>query len=324
MRTVTASKNGLTPIVAGSEEIRQSMESPGPAMLSENHILVPIRLDGRAIGLLDLQGIGTSSLQPEHACFATRLADHAAIAIENARLHERVRRANQAKSEFVSFVTHELRTPMTSIRGYASLLGNEMVGTLSPRQKEFAEAIHRNVDQMKVLVSDLQDISRIEAGQLRLEKQAVSLTGALREAFQATKDEIGDRYHSMRSDIPDDLPEVLGDPTYLRRILVNLLSNARKYTQEGGDIRVRARCLDDTVQCTVIDNGIGISPEDQTQLFTKFFRSEDPAVREMPGTGLGLSLVKHLVEMHGGETRIESQLGRGTAVTFTIPVATSA
>jgi signal transduction histidine kinase len=274
--------------------------------------------------LLDLQGNGASPLQQEHIRFATRLADHAAIVIENARLHEKVRRANQAKLEFVSFVAHELRTPMTSIRGYASLLGNEMVGTLSPRQKEFAEAIHRNVDQMKVLVSDLQDISRIEAGRLRLEKQAVSLKGALREAFQATKDEIGNRYHSMRSDIPDDLPAVLADPTYLTRILVHLLSNARKYTQEGGHIRVRARCVDGTVQCTVIDNGIGISREDQAQLFTKFFRSEDPAIREMPGTGLGLSIAKHLVEMHGGETKIESQLGAGTAVTFTMPAAKSA
>jgi signal transduction histidine kinase len=323
MRMVIAPRNGLTPVVAEGEEMKQAMDSTEPAILMEDRILAPIRLDGRAIGLLDVQGKGKPRFDQEHAHFASRLADHAAIAIENARLYERIRGANRAKSEFVSFVTHELRTPLTSIRGYASLLGNERVGSLSPRQKEFAQAIHRNVDRMKVLISDLQDIAKIEAGQLRLEKKAVSLTDALREAFQTARDEIGDRSHSVRSDIPDDLPAVLADPTYLTQILVNLLSNACKYTPESGDIRVRARSADGTVRCTVMDNGIGISPEDQAQLFTKFFRSESPAVREMPGTGLGLSIVKKLVEMHGGETKVESQLGRGTAVTFTVPAADS-
>jgi signal transduction histidine kinase len=321
IRTVTASKNGLTPVAADGEEMTQAMESTEAVIFEEDRIWVPIRLEGKAIGLLDLQGSDNTRFWQEHAQFASRLADHAAIAIENARLYERIRRANQAKSEFVSFVTHELRTPMTSIRGYASLLCNEKVGPLSEKQREFAEAIHRNVDRMKVLVSDLQDISRIEAGQLQLEKKPVVLRSVLREAIQATEDQVGGQSHRVTSRIPDDLPAVLADPTCLTQILVNLLTNACKYTPEGGDIQVRAQCANGRVHCTVIDNGIGISPEDQAQLFTKFFRAECPAVQEMPGTGLGLSIVKNLVEMHGGETRVESQLGQGTSVTFSVPVA---
>jgi signal transduction histidine kinase len=321
MQVVTVSKDGMAAAATGADEMTQVMESAESAIVGEGRILVPIRLEGRAIGVLDLQSNGVAQFEQQHAHFASRLADHAAIAIENARLYERIDRANEATSQFVSQVTHKLRTPLTSIRGYAGLLGNERVGSLTPKQKAFAEAIERNVDWMEVLVCDLQDISQIEAGEFRLRREAVPLISALKEAFQATEGQMEARSHEVRWDIPGDLPAVLADPASLTKIFANLLSNACKYTPDGGHIDVRAQCSEGSVQCTVTDDGIGISPEDQAQVFTKFFRSEDAAVRGMPGTGLGLSIVKHLVEMHGGETTVESQPGRGTAVTFTLPVA---
>jgi signal transduction histidine kinase len=321
LRMVTASTNGITPTATETEVVKRTMQNTESAVLGEDRILVPIRLEGRAIGVLDLQSNGVPKFKQEHAHLANRLADRAAIAIENARLYDGARRANQAKSEFVSFVTHELRTPLTSIRGYASLLGNELVGSLSPKQKEFAQAIHRNVDRMKVLVSDLQDISRIEAGQLRLDRKPVSLTAALTEASQATDYELEDGSHKVRLDIPDDLPEALADPTYLTKILVNLLRNACKYAPEGEHIRVQARCTEGRVQCTVCDDGLVAPPEDQAESMDKFSRSESAAARQMPGKELGLSVAEDLVEIQGGEMRIESQPGQGPVVTFTLPIA---
>ena len=121
--------------------------------------------------------------------------------------------------------------------------------------------------------------------------------------------------------MPEDLPLVHADPARLAQILINLLSNAYKYTPRGGHIRVRAWLQDGTVHCAVSDTGIGISPEEQASLFTKFFRSEDPAVRETPGTGLGLCIVKSLTELQGGQVEVESRVGEGTTFTFTVPVA---
>ena len=272
------------------------------------------------MGLLDLRSSRDIPFQPDQVQLAGRLADHAAVAIENARLYEQVRQANRAKSEFISFVAHELRTPMTSIRGYADMLGKGMVGPLTPDQEGFVHTITRNAERMQVLVSDLQDVSRIETGQLRLESKPTALAEALESALEATQAQIKARSQQLTVEVPEDLPLVHADPARLEQILINLLSNAYKYTPEGGYIRVRAWLRNGYVHCIVSDTGVGISPEDQARLFTKFFRSDDPAVREMPGTGLGLCIVKSLVELQGGEIEIESQFEEGTTFTFTVPV----
>jgi signal transduction histidine kinase len=173
---------------------------------------------------------------------------------------------------------------------------------------------------VQVLVSDLQDISRIEASRLKLEPRPTALGTPLDDALYAVKRQIEDRDQRLTVDVPDDLPSVHADVTRLRQILVNLLSNANKYTPEGGRIRLRAWAEGNHVHCAVSDTGVGISPEEQAQLFTKFFRSENPAVQDKPGTGLGLYIVRSLVAMQGGWIDVESQPGEGTTVTFTVPV----
>lgn len=304
-----------------SDEIALVMRKAEPVVVGRLRMLVPIRLEGRTMAVLDLRGDGSPLFQAERAEFVGRLADHAAVAIENARLYEQVQQANRAKTEFVSIVAHELRTPMTSIRGYASMLEKEMVGPLSPQQKEFANTIHRNVDRMKVLVSDLQDISRLETGQLRLEPRPTALGDALEDALQSTKAQMEDQAQRLTVELPGDLPLVYADPSRLAQILINLLSNARKYTPEGGEVAVRAWREGELVHCEVSDTGIGISPEDQAQLFTKFFRSDAPEVQDSPGTGLGLCITKSLVELQGGTIDVTSELGEGTTFTFTVPIA---
>jgi signal transduction histidine kinase len=307
-----------------AETVKLVLRSQDPVVIGKLRVLVPIRFEGQVVGILDLRNNGSISFQPEQAQLAGRLADHAAFAIENARLYEKVRQANRAKSEFVSFVAHELRTPMTSIRGYADMLTKGMVGDLTERQVQFVDTIHSNVERMQILVSDLQDVSRIETAQMSLQIAPTSLSDALKSALQATQGQIEARSQELMIKVPDDLPVVNADQARLVQILINLLSNANKYTPDKGKINVRAWANKDFVHCAVSDTGVGMSPADLEQLFTKFFRSEDPAVREMPGTGLGMCIVKSLIELQGGEIEVESKVGKGTTFTFTVPLATPA
>jgi signal transduction histidine kinase len=195
---------------------------------------------------------------------------------------------------------------------------------LNPQQLQFVRIINGNVTRMQILVSDLQDISRIETGKMRFEVMPTSLSVSLGNALEVTQAQIDARSQKLAVEVPEDLPKVRADPTRLTQVMINLLSNANKYTPEKGSIHVRVWANGNLVHCAVSDTGIGISPEDQARLFTKFFRSENAAVREMPGTGLGLCIVKSLVELQGGEIQVESQLGKGTTFEFTVPAVTAA
>ncbi len=301
--------------------LQRVMGSREPILVGPARMLVPIQCEDRTVGLLDLRRDNDASFHSDRVQFAGQLAGHAAMAIENARLYEQVQQANQAKTEFVSLVAHELRTPMTSIRGYAEMLLKGMFGELTPQQRQFIQIIGSNVRRMQIQVSDLQDVSRIETGNLKLEIRPTNLQDALAEALQSTQGQVEARSQELTVKVPEGLSLVQADPARLTQILINLLSNAYKYTPEGGSIEVSARQQDGYVSCAVSDTGIGMAPKDLAKLFTKFFRSEDPAVRDMPGTGLGLCITKSLVELQGGEMEVESRLGEGTTFTFTMPVA---
>jgi len=305
-----------------AEELAANVADSGAPEVTGAMLSVPLKLGGRTIGVL---GVGNRiSGQPfsEHEQqLLMALADYAAIAIANARLYDEVRQANQAKSEFVSFVAHELRTPMTSIRGYADILLRGMAASLTKQQAEFVHKIRSNVVRMQILVSDLQDISRIETGHLHLDLRTVPLNQVVQDALETTQEQIKARDQKLTINLPDDLPPVRADAARLTQVLINLLSNAYKYTPNGGRIWLRAWREGSFVHCAVSDTGIGISPEDQARLFTKFFRSENPVAREKPGTGLGLCIVKKLIELQGGEISVQSELGRGTTFAFTIPLA---
>lgn len=324
VQTVATVDGDGKPALPEPETIKMALRSRDPLVIGRLRILVPVRFEGQVIGLLDLRNNGSLMFQPEHAQLAGRLADHAAVAIENARLYEKVRQANEAKTEFVSFVAHELRTPMTSIRGYADMLAREMVGDLNVQQMQFVRIINSNVTRMQILVSDLQDISRIETGKMSIEVMPTPFGGALENALEVTQAQIEARSQKLRVEVEDGLPKVRADPTRLTQVLINLLSNANKYTPEKGHIHVQAWANGKYVHCSVTDDGIGMSPEDQVKLFTKFFRSENAAIREMPGTGLGLCIVRSLVELQGGEIKVESALGAGSTFTFTVPIIAEA
>ena len=230
--------------------------------------------------------------------------------------------ANKSKSEFVSIVSHELKLPMTSIKGYSDLMLAGAAGTLNENQSNFLTTIRNNVNRMATLVSDLTDISRLESGNLRIEPRSVPVWDVVDEVVNLTRTQLELKKQTLRLDIPEGLPKTWCDRTRLAQVLTNLISNANKYTPEGGALLVEALQMDAMIQIKVQDNGLGMTPEDQQNLFGKFFRSADEKVREAPGTGLGLSITKNLIELQGGKIWFESEYRKGTIFYFTTPVAT--
>jgi signal transduction histidine kinase len=171
---------------------------------------------------------------------------------------------------------------------------------------------------MSALVSDLADISRVETGRLRLECDLISVNNSIEEALRTLGPKMQEKNQTLNADIPIGLPKVYADPNRVVQILNNLLSNAWKYTPAGGSVRVLAEALDEWVRISVTDTGIGIGPEDQAKLFSQFFRSEDQAVRDEQGWGLGLSVAQRVANVMGGEMGFESTLGQGSTFWFTL------
>ncbi|HET9906481.1 MAG TPA: ATP-binding protein [Anaerolineales bacterium] len=229
--------------------------------------------------------------------------------------------ANKSKSEFISVVSHELKLPMTSIKGYSDLMLAGATGPLNENQTSFLTTIRNNVNRMATLVSDLADISRIESGNLRLEARSVPVWDVIDEVVTLTKTQVTEKNQVVTVDIPTELPKAWCDRNRLAQVLTNLVSNANKYTPEGGAIVVQAIRKNGMIQVKVEDNGHGMTLEDQAKLFTKFFRSADDKIREAPGTGLGLSITKNLIELQGGKVWFESEFRKGTSFYFTVPIS---
>ena len=288
-------------------------------------VAVPVRREGQVIALVSVEAGRENVFDADRLAFLERLADHAAIAIENARLYDAVIAATEAKSAFVSVVSHELRIPMTSIKGYTDMLIAGAVGEINEMQLGFLNTIRRNVERMNVLVSDLSDINRIESGRLRLEFGVVDLTDIVEDALLGLQAQFDGKNQSVVLSIPDHLPSVNADRSRIVQITTNLLGNASKYSPEGRAVIVEMEQITDGgqpyIRVAVIDQGIGITPEDQRELFTQFFRSEDEAVRAETGWGLGLSIVKMLVDAQGGTVTVDSKYGVGSTFAFTLPVA---
>jgi len=308
--------------------LRQAIESGRPVQISWPDseapylLIAAARREGNVLALIGLQRTA-SPHAGEAESFLLRLAEHAAVAIENTRLYRAVRQADESKSQFISIVSHELKIPMTSIRGYADLISQGVAGEVNPQQTKFLHTIIDNVDRMADLVSDLSDISRIDTGRLRIQLEPLPLAELVREAAAGMRPQFDSRGQHLHLDLEQGLPLVLADHNRMMQVLSNLLSNANKYTHEGGRITVSALRNAGCVRVSVQDTGIGLSEADQKRLFTQFFRSEEPEVREQAGWGLGLYVTRRLVEMMGGTIGMESELGTGSRFWIDMPKAGS-
>ncbi|MEM7330514.1 MAG: GAF domain-containing protein [Chloroflexota bacterium] len=229
----------------------------------------------------------------------------------------------QLKNEFVSTVSHELRTPMTSIKGYVDLMLMGAAGTFSDAQNQFLNVIKSNAERLHMLVNDLLDISRIETGKTTLDLRPLDIPQLI---DQIVNNHLIGRIHDEGKTLQVDkrfdpsLPLVSADQRRVSQILTNLLDNAFNYTNENGKVIISATTSGQFVYVSVEDNGIGISDDNLSKIFDRFYRSENPDVQKVSGTGLGLAIVQSLVEMHGGRLIVQSEFGIGSKFTFNLPV----
>jgi PAS domain S-box-containing protein len=227
--------------------------------------------------------------------------------------------ADLTKTEFISTVSHELRTPMTSIKGYADLMLIGAAGAVNENQQRFLSVIKSNADRLSILVNDLLDISRIESGRVKLELRPLAVESLLEAAVASLRSKFEEKHLTVQVALPEgDVLRVQADRDRVIQILTNLVSNAYQYTPTGGGVTLSAHEAGEFVQIDVADTGIGISPENQSKVFERFYRVDDPDVNESPGTGLGLAIVKSLVEMHEGHIWLQSEVGKGTTFSFTL------
>jgi signal transduction histidine kinase len=239
------------------------------------------------------------------------------LADANAKLRE----LSDMKEEFLALTTHDLRSPLTVISGVINFFTSGRLGDLTPEQKNMVSMMERNTQNLIELVNDLLDASKLESGTLRLDLVPVNvreLADDLRESMEPLAREKGIRIEEL---IPEDLPPIRADRNKLRRVLVNLVSNAIKFTPKGGRVELRAEREDGAVRVCVKDTGVGIPAEDLERLFDKYEQARSRATRSEKGTGLGLYITRQLVELHGGQIGVRSEVGKGSTFSFTIPAA---
>jgi len=227
--------------------------------------------------------------------------------------------ASQHKSEFLANMSHELRTPLNAIIGFSEVLTERMFGDLNEKQEEYLKDIHASGQHLLYLINDILDLSKIEAGRMELELTDFDLPTAIDNALILVRERAGRRGITLQATVDERLGEVRADERKIRQVTLNLLSNAIKFTPEGGRIEVWAVPVDGSVEVSVSDTGVGIAPEDQEAVFEEF-RQVGTSAAKQEGTGLGLTLCKRFVELHGGRIWVTSQVGVGSTFTFRLPV----
>jgi len=286
----------------------------------ETVLAVPIRLgEDRVIGVTLVKRDDGNSFTDDQKDLVERIVTRAAVAIENSRLYAAVQEADRAKSEFVGIVAHDLKAPMTSIAGYADLMlmtPENLVG----RQEDFLKRIRGTVKRMEMLVSDLADIARIETGHFFMDEMRVTVASVVEAVHDSVAPEMDSREHIYVESVDGELPDMKTDYYRLVQVLTNLVSNAYKYTPNGGKIMLKVRQINDRVEFSVRDTGIGLSEEAIRQIGTKFWRAEDSYTRSQPGTGLGFSITRSLVEQMGSQIAIKSVVGKGSNFSFSVAV----
>jgi two-component system phosphate regulon sensor histidine kinase PhoR len=246
--------------------------------------------------------------------------NHARLYEAENRLVEELKELNRAKSDFFATTSHELRSPLTTIEGYAEMLGDGEAGEITPQQRKMLDVIDRSSVQLRNLIEDLFTLSKLESGAANTVMQPVDLGGVVANAVDSVQPSVTPAQLTLTCRVPEDKLVVSGDTSQLERVVVNLLTNAVKYTPPGGLVHVTAHAAEKSAVVSIRDTGIGIPEGDQQKLFSRFFRASNATTSRIPGTGLGLAIIHTIVSQHGGDVTLTSREGAGTVATVTLPL----
>src|SRR2546425_11505660 len=289
-------------------------------------LAVPLIREDHLIGGLTVFRKTAGEFTPATVDLLRTFATQSALAIQNARLFREIADksrqlevASQHKSEFLANMSHELRTPLNAIIGFSEVLTDRMFGELNEKQEAYLKDIYASGTHLLSLINDILDLSKIEAGRMELELTDFHLPTAIDNALMLVRERAGRRSITLQTSVDERLGQIQADERKIRQVILNLLSNAIKFTPEGGRIDVGAVLKDGSVEISVSDTGIGIAPDDQEAVFEEF-RQVGTADKKAEGTGLGLTLCRKFIELHGGRIWVKSQVGASSAFTFTIPV----
>lgn len=296
----------------GAEEILDLLGAKGA-------LVVPLLSNERVIGALTAVDREGGALTESDRDALEMFASQASIAITNAILYERTKELDRLKSEFVAVVSHEVRTPLTSIKGSLELLGDERFHKLPPPQKELLQICQANTERLIRLINDILDFSKLEASKFTLNLEETDLLKVVAEAVENIRSLAAMRKITVDIHVEGTVGTVTVDSMRVSQVITNLLGNAIKFSAEKSRVEIWARGEDDVVEISVKDQGRGISPKDVSQLFQRFGQLDSSNTRKAGGTGLGLVISKGIVEQHGGKIWVDSQLGAGSTFSFTLP-----
>jgi PAS domain S-box-containing protein len=290
--------------------------SPTGNLTVRSYLAVPVKSgSGEVLGGLLFGHSQPGRFTAEHEQIATGIAAWASLALENARLYRKAREADRLKDEFLAVLSHELRTPLNAIVGYARLLrGGVLAGEKAERG---LETLERNANALTQIVEDVLDVSRIVAGKIRLDVQPVDLPLVVHNAVGTVQPAADAKGVRLQTIVDPRVGPVSGDPDRLQQVVWNLLSNAVKFTPKAGRVQMRLERVDSHIDIVVSDTGIGIRPSFLPFVFERFRQADASSTRETGGLGLGLSIVRHIVEMHGGSVHVASE-GEGRGATFRV------
>src|SRR5262245_44697713 len=313
------------------QELGATRLRPIAARLGYRSVLaVPLLREERILGALTVWRKEAGSFSAEVVNLLQTFATQSVLAIQNARLFReiedksrQIEAANRHKSEFLANMSHELRTPLNAIIGFSEVLGERMFGELNEKQAEYTEDILSSGRHLLSLINEILDLSKVEAGRMELELVKFDLPLAIDNARTFVRERATKHGINLDISVDERLGDYVGDERKIKQILLNLLSNAVKFTPEGGRIGIKARQADGSVEISVSDTGIGIAPEDQATIFEEFRQVGGDYAHKREGTGLGLTLAKKFVELHGGRIWVESEVGKGSTFSFTLPERSS-